>query len=235
MSKLSADAATIALRRAGDARLAGFQQSFYRTEPGGYGEGDRFLGVRVPATRIVARTYRDLDLHELERLLQSEWHEARLCALIIMTMQYPRASPTDRAKLARLYLDNLGYINAWDLVDVSAYKIIGPHCQSDRAPLFKLARSQRWHERRVPIVATFHYIRQNDCRTTFKLSEKLVSDPHDLIHKAVGWMLREAGKRDRKSLDAFLSRHATTMPRIMLRYAIEKHTPAERSIWLARR
>ena len=197
--------------------------SFFKTGPGEYGAGDRFLGVTVPQLRTIAREYRDMPLKYVVKLLQSPWHEERLLALLIMVGQYARADGPTRQTIHQLYLRNTKSINNWDLVDSSAAQIVGAHLEPrDRRVLRKLARSKSMWERRIAMIATYHYIRQRDFKDALTIAGLLRRDEHDLIHKAVGWMLREVGKRDRGAEERFLRRHARTMPRTMLRYAIEK-------------
>jgi 3-methyladenine DNA glycosylase AlkD len=197
---------------------------FFKTGPGDYGAGDRFLGVTVPQLRTLAREYRDMPLKYVVKLLQSPWHEERLLALLIMVDQYGRADAAGRQAIHQLYLRNTKSINNWDLVDSSAAQIVGAHLeqQRDRRVLRTLARSTSLWERRIAMIATYHYIRQRDYTDALTIAGLLRRDEHDLIHKAVGWMLREIGKRDRGAEERFLRKHAQTMPRTMLRYAIEK-------------
>lgn len=207
---------------------------FFQTGKGGYGEGDRFIGLMVPEERQIAREFRQLPLGEIEKLLQSPWHEARAVALMIMVLQYQRGDAPTRQRLFRLYTRNLRHINNWDLIDASAASIVGAHLfENDRALLDKLAGSRKWHERRVAVVATHFFIRRDDFESTVRLARTLLRDEHDLMHKAVGWMLREVGKRDIAVLRGFLKDHAGEMPRTMLRYSIEKMLPDERAKWMA--
>jgi len=203
-------------------------QRFFKTGPGEYGEGDRFLGMRVPQVRALARVHRTLDRGSLLELLRSPWHEERLLALLILVEQYRRGSHAERETIYRTYLENTRYINNWDLVDTSAEQIVGayldPACFE---VLDQLARSVSIWERRIAIMATFGWIKQDTFGPTLHLAELLLHDSHDLIHKAVGWMLREIGKRDRASEETFLRRHYQEMPRTMLRYALE-HFPEPR-------
>jgi 3-methyladenine DNA glycosylase AlkD len=211
------------LRALADPVQAAALQRFFKTGPGEYAEGDRFLGVKVPAIRTLAREYRALPLDETARLLRSPWHEARTLALVILVRQYARADEATRARIHRLYLDHTAYINNWDLVDGSAEHIVGAHLADGRRTLLRqLANSRSVWERRIAVMATFHFIKLGEFEETLALAERLLDDPHDLIHKAVGWMLREVGKRDRAAEEAFLRAHAARMPRTMLRYAIEK-------------
>jgi len=206
-----------------------FLQRFFKTGPGEYGEGDQFLGIRVPAIRRLARELRGLPLDDIETLLHEPWHEARHLALVALVDAYARASPVERDTIARLYLRNTRWINNWDLVDVSAAGIVGAHLMTrSRRPLDRLARSTNVWERRIAIVSTHYFIKAGQFGDTLRIAEQLMSDPHDLIHKAVGWMLREVGARDRHALEGFLHVHAHEMPRTMLRYAIEKLSPVDR-------
>ena len=203
-------------------RAEGFA-SFFKTGPGDYGAGDRFLGITVPQLRSIAREYRDMPLKYVVTLLRSPWHEERLLALLIMVGQYARADTPTRRAIHQLYLRNTKWINNWDLVDSSAAQIVGAHLEPrDRRVLRRLARSSSLWERRIAMIATYHYIRQRDFKDALAVAGLLRRDEHDLIHKAVGWMLREIGKRDRGAEERFLRTHARTMPRTMLRYAIEK-------------
>lgn len=212
-------------------------QRFFKTGPEEYGEGDVFIGVVVPDTRKVARTYSNLSFAELEKLLESDIHESRLCALIILTLQFKAAKDSNtQKKIFDFYIKQLhrSHINNWDLVDVSA-PIIGAYLveSSDPYPLLiKLAKSKSLWERRVAIIFTFAFIRAGELDPTIEISELLLKDEHDLIHKAVGWMLRELGKRDGVLLRRFLTEYATGMSRTTLRYAIEKMSESERKMWL---
>jgi 3-methyladenine DNA glycosylase AlkD len=213
-----------ALRRAGDRNKAAALQRFFKTGQGEYAEGDRFRGVTVPTQRALARRFRDLPLPELRKLLRSGIHEERLTALLIMVGQYQRGDAVQREQLHRLYLKHTRFVNNWDLVDSSAGYLIGPHIEGRPRPLLsRLARSPLVWERRIAVLATFHFIRNGSATETLWVARKLLRDGHDLIHKATGWMLREVGKRvDEKLLRQFLDRHAHAMPRTMLRYAIER-------------
>jgi 3-methyladenine DNA glycosylase AlkD len=208
---------------------------FFKTGPGEYGEGDRFLGVTLPQLRALAREYRDMPLICGVSLLRSPWHEERLLALLILVGQYARADARTRQTIHQLYLRNTRSINNWDLVDSSAAQIVGAHLKTrDRRVLRRLARSTSVWERRIAMIATYHYIRQGDFTDALAIAGLLRRDEHDLIHKAVGWMLREIGKRDRGAEERFLRRHARTMPRTMLRYAIERFPERLRRTYLAR-
>jgi 3-methyladenine DNA glycosylase AlkD len=198
-------------------------QRFFKTGPGEYGEGDKFLGVTVPDLRRFTREFAQLPLRDTRTLLASEWHEERVLALLILVRQYERGDPPARDAIYDAYLRSTRHINNWDLVDCSAAQIVGAHLAAkSRAPLRQLAKSSSLWERRIAIIATFHFIRRGEFDETLRIAEMLLSDHHDLIHKAVGWMLREVGSRNRAAEERFLDAHAATMPRTMLRYALEK-------------
>ena len=223
------------LRDAGNPKDAVFLQRFFKTGPGQYGEGDVFLGIRVPASRALARQCADLPFADVEKLLHDKYHEARLLALILLVGRYERGDNAERQRVYRAYLANTDCINNWDLVDLSAPSIVGAHLESrSRAPLDKLAKSKDLWERRIAIVATYWFIRLRQFDDTLRISTALLGDTHDLIHKAVGWMLREVGKRDESVLEHFLDEHAKTMPRTALRYSIERMTPERRKHYMAR-
>ncbi len=208
-------------------------QRFFKTAPGEYGAGDQFLGIRVPVLRKLVREFRGVTLPEVEALLGSKWHEERLLALFFLNHAYASGDAAARERVYLLYLQNRGRVNNWDLVDSSAHLIVGPWLeQGDRAVLREWARSGSLWERRIAVVATFHFIRKGDFADILNLAGLLLGDPHDLMHKAVGWMLREVGKRDRATLEKFLAAHAEKMPRTMLRYAIEKFAESERQRYL---
>jgi 3-methyladenine DNA glycosylase AlkD len=221
------------LRNQGDAEIAQHSQRFFKRGKGEYGEGDRFLGIRVPVLRRQIRQFRDVAPEDVLELLASSFHEERLFALLLLVDKYQRGTDREKAWIYKHYLANSQYINNWDLVDSSADKIVGAHLQQrSRKPLYQLAKSKSLWERRIAIVATFHFIRQNDFRDALAICELLINDEQDLIHKAAGWMLREVGKRDIEAEKAFLDRHCPAMPRTMLRYAIERFPQAERRIYL---
>jgi 3-methyladenine DNA glycosylase AlkD len=202
---------------------AALLRRFFKTAPGEYGAGDRFLGLTVPAVRAIAARHRTLPLRDLDALLQSRWHEARLLALVILMHQYEQGTASVREAIYRLYRANTDRINNWDLVDCSAARIVGAHLSgSGRGVLRRLAQSNSLWERRIAIMATGCYIRRGEFSDTLRIAQLLLDDPHDLIHKAVGWMLREVGKRDQAVEEQFLRRYARRMPRTMLRYAIER-------------
>ena len=220
----SSDALWERLQDLADPKIAQHSQRFFKTGPGEYGEGDRFLGIRVPMIRALAKEARGLPADESLLFLRSEWHEARLLALVMLVNAYKKADAAGREAIAQTYLANTDHIDNWDLVDTSAHHIIGPHVEATGAMdlLDRLAASEGVWERRIAIVSTFHFIRRDEYAPTLLMAETLRNDPHDLIHKAVGWMLREVGKRDREVEEGFLRRYAAQMPRTMLRYAIER-------------
>lgn len=206
---------------------------FFKTGPGEYGEGDRFLGIRVPAVRAVAKTHRDLPLRSVRALLKSPFHEERLLALLIMVLQFKRGDEQRRRQIYDTYLAHTEWINNWDLVDLSAYHIVGAWLhERSRRPLRRLARSTSLWERRIAILATFDFIQRREFDESLTIARLLLHDPHDLIHKAVGWMLREIGKRDQAREEAFLKETYRTMPRTMLRYAIERFPEPLRQAYL---
>jgi 3-methyladenine DNA glycosylase AlkD len=208
---------------------------FFKTGPGEYGEGDRFIGVTVPAQRTIARRFRDLPPKEADALLTSPIHEERLTALFILVDQFNRGDEQMRGQIFRLYQRRLRFINNWDLVDTSAAPIVGGWLENrPRALLDQLARSKHLWSKRVAMIATYHYIYRGEHRDAIRIATILVNDRHDLMHKAVGWMLREVDKRaSPQALTTFLDRHAATMPRTMLRYAIERLPATERKRWMS--
>jgi 3-methyladenine DNA glycosylase AlkD len=212
---------------------ATISQKFFKTGPGEYGEGDIFKGIRVPELRKLAREYRELPEKEVKTLLQSPIHEERLLALLILVRVFASADDARRKDIYELYLENTRHINNWDLVDASAEHIIGAYLKDKgKQPLYRLARSNNLWERRIAIMSTFHFIKQNEFSETLKIAEMLLSDSEDLIHKAVGWMLREIGKRHLPAEESFLKAHYSQMPRTMLRYAIEKFPETTRQLYL---
>ena len=209
-------------------------QRFFKTAPGEYGHGDVFIGLTVPEIRSVAATFHDATLEDIVVLLQSNIHEERLLALVLLVNQYKKAGSTEQRAIYRLYVSSTKYINNWDLVDLSAEHIIGAWLtDKNKAILKQLARSKNLWERRIAIISTFHYIKQGHPDETFRIATILLHDPHDLIHKAVGWMLREVGKRcGQKVEESYLKTHYHTMPRTMLRYAIERFPEQKRQWYL---
>jgi len=222
-----------ALRGYASAERALVSKRYFKTGKGEYGEGDVFIGVTVPHQRIVAQRYRSLALAELKKLLKDKVHECRLTALLILVERFSKGTPQERAIIVKLCLSHTRYINNWDLVDSSARDIIGAYCSGkSRRILYRLARSKALWERRIAIVATHYFIGMGELKDTFAIAELLLSDTEDLMHKATGWMLREAGKKDRGALIRFLKAHVSRMPRTMLRYAIEHFSRAERNMWM---
>ena len=207
-------------------------QRFFKTGPGQYGEGDIFLGITVPEQRRIANKF-DLSLKELQKLLSSKIHEHRLTSLFILINKYKKADEKLREKIYNFYLKNIKKINNWDLVDLSAPNILGDFLiNKDKSILYKLAKSSNLWGRRISILSTFTFIKNNQFEDSIKIAEILLKDSHDLIHKAVGWMLREMGKRDEKVLISFLNKHYKNMPRTMLRYAIEKFDETKKQFYM---
>ncbi len=208
-------------------------QRYFKTGKGDYGEGDIFIGVTVPDTRKIARKYKNITLNEIKQLLESKIHEYRLLALLILVDKYRSSEEKEKIEICDFYLKHAKYVNNWDLVDSSAHLILGEHLTNkDRSILEKLAKSSNLWEKRIAIIATMHFIRNNEFQETFKIATILLDDKHDLIHKAVGWMLREVGKKDKKAEEQFLKKYYKEMPRTMLRYAIEKFPKDERDIYI---
>lgn len=222
------------MRELADPERAQGVARFFKTGPGQYGEGDQFLGVRVPTIRTVARNVRSLSHEDTLKLLASRWHEERLLALVLLVHAHERAGERDQSTIHRAYLANTRYVNNWDLVDASARELVGTHIPADDTRLLeRLAASSSMWERRIAMIATSHGIAQRQFGPALLIAERLLDDEHDLIHKAVGWMLREVGKRDVDVLRRFLREHAPRMPRTALRYAIERFPEAERKRYLA--
>ena len=208
-------------------------QRFFKTGEGQYGEGDVFLGLMNPVTRAQAKKHAMLPMRETVRLLKSRYHEVRLCALLIWVRQYDKGTPEVRQRIFTHYLKNATYVNNWDLVDLSAPNIVGRHLLGQpRDILYDLAESPLLWEQRIAVIATLTFIRHGEFDDTLKLAERVLTHPHDLIHKAAGWALREVGKRDRPLLTQFIEQHKRRMPRTMLRYAIEQYPDAERKAFL---
>ena len=221
------------LRASADPKHAQVLQRFFKTGPGEYGEGDRFLGLRVPDIRRVARESDGLPLAGVLTLLRANYHEERLLALLILVRRFERGAPEERERLFRIYLAHRSYINNWDFVDLTAPRILGAWLlDHPRDLLDELAQSANLWERRMAMLATLAFIRQGQLADALRLAEGFLADRHDLMHKACGWMLREAGKRDQRALMGFLERHAAQMPRTMLRYAIERFPAHERERWM---
>ena len=222
-------------------QIAEHSQRFFKTGKGEYGEGDIFLGIRVPVLRKLVKKYRRISIAEVRKLLHSKFHEERLLAVLMLVHLFKNRSGTldesgtydGQKQIYNLYLDNIEFINNWDIVDISAGNIVGAYLhQKDKALLYRLVKSQNLWERRISIISTFYFIRQNEFDDTLKIAEILLNDKEDLIQKAVGWMLREVGKREIEIEEEFLQEHYMKMPRTMLRYAIEKFPETRRKMYL---
>ncbi|MEX2670776.1 MAG: DNA alkylation repair protein [Phycisphaeraceae bacterium] len=234
--RLTAEHVQQRFRSLADEQVATTSQRFFKTGAGDYGEGDRFLGIRVPTLRKLVRQYDSLPLDDVEQLLRSAWHEERLFALLLLVRMYQQGDKALRQRIHRLYLAHTHWVNNWDLVDVSAEHLVGAHLAGRSQQLLKkLARSASLWERRIAVLSTFYFIKQGQVEPTLEIVRIVLNDPHDLIHKAGGWMLREVGKRDEATLRAFLDEHALQLPRTMLRYAIERLPPNVRQRYLQRR
>lgn len=215
------------------AEIAAHSAQFFKAQPGGYGEGDQFYGIRVPVQRKIARRFRELSLDEVEVLLKHPVHEARLTGVFILIGHYKKGDEKIRENIVRLYLSNLEAVNNWDLVDSSCPYILGPYLmRNNRQVLYDFSKSDNLWKRRIAIITCFHFIKNCDFTDALAICETLLHDHHDLIHKAAGWMLREIGNRDTDAALQFLRKHHATMPRTMLRYAIEKFDPEKRQLML---
>lgn len=211
------------LKEHANPKKAEILQRFFKTGKGQYGEGDLFLGITVPQLRKIAKQYSSLSLNNLQNSLNSKFHEERMAALLILINQFDKSDEAQKEQIFKFYLKNTRNINNWDLVDLTAPNIVGGFLvNGGRDILYELAESKNLWERRIAILSTLAFIRNNQFSDTLKIAEILIKDEHDLIHKAVGWMLREAGKRDISVLESFLNKNYKTMPRTMLRYAIER-------------
>lgn len=209
-------------------------QRFFKTAEGQYAAGDVFLGIKVPTMRALLKIYRETPLRKISVLLESKFHEERFFALLLLMDFYQRGSDVDKRSAYEMYLSHTAFINNWDLVDVSAPHIVGDYlADKPRQPLYDLVGSTSLWERRIAILSTFHFIRRNEFADALNLAEHLLGDTHDLIHKAVGWMLREVGKREQTEEEKFLRQHYRVMPRTMLRYAIERFPEAQRKAYLS--
>jgi hypothetical protein len=220
-----------AVRDLGRPARATILQRFFKTGPGEYGEGDRFLGLTVPQVRSLVRRFHPAEFPPIAAILRSPYHEERLLGLLLLVERYRKGPAADRRTAYRLYCRSFSCINNWDLVDATAEHVVGPH-GVDRPQLLAWAASPNLWIRRIAIVSTFHSIRRNRFADTLAVARSLLRDKEDLIHKAVGWMLREVGKRDVATLETFLRRHCLTMPRTMLRYAIERFPASKRTAYL---
>ncbi|MGD2029464.1 MAG: DNA alkylation repair protein [Desulfobacterales bacterium] len=223
----------IKLQQLGSEEKASILQRFFKTGPGDYGDGDVFIGVKVPELRKLVKEYQDITLDTVKQLLSSLIHEERMLALLILIDKYSKGNDTVKKKIYELYIQNTKFINSWDLVDSSAHHIIGDFLlNKSKAPIYRLATSKSLWERRIAILSTFRFIKQGNYSETLKISKILLTDEQDLIHKAVGWMLREIGKRHISTEETFLKKYYKQMPRTMLRYAIEKFPESKRQKYL---
>jgi 3-methyladenine DNA glycosylase AlkD len=220
-----------------DTEKAKLLAKYFQTGEGGYGEGDIFIGVTVPMLRKLAKeNYQFCSLKDLSELLRSEIHEERAVALLMLILCFQKGNNHRRADIVRVYLAHTPFINNWDLVDLSARDILGGYFfDRSRKTIYRLARSKLIWERRMAVLATFYFINHDDFSDSILLAKRLLGDPHDLIHKAVGWMLREVGKKNMAQLEAFLDEHVSKMPRTMLRYAIERFPESKRKVYLMRK
>ena len=213
--------------------IAEYSQRFFKTGKGEYGFGDKFLGIRVPIIRKAVKKYKDISLETAEKILKSEYHEIRMFALLFFVLRFSKADNKEQIKIYNLYLQRIKYINNWDLIDTTAPHIVGGYLPNkDRSILYDLVKSNSLWERRIAIVATLYFIRNNQFQDTIKLAKQLLEDKEDLIHKATGWALSEVGKKDVNLLISFLSLHYKKMPRTMLRYSIEKFGREDRAKYL---
>ena len=223
----------VRLHNLANPEFAAHAQRYFKTGAGEYGEGDRFLGIRMPVLRRLVKEFKAAPPAVAVLLLNSPFHEQRMIALLLLVARFEKGIVAEQEMIYTLYLDKTALINNWDLVDSSAHKIVGAWLETrDRAILYQLVKSSTLWERRIAVLSTFHFIRLNDFYDALRLAELLLHDPEDLIHKAVGWMLREIGNRDRQVESGFLRQHYQIMPRTMLRYAIEKYPEQERQRYL---
>ena len=233
MPSVSITAIQKRVRQLRNDEIARHSQRFFKTGKGDYGEGDRFLGIRVPTLRKLASQYKEMPLAAVSRLLASEFHEERLLSLLMLVSLFARGTEAEQHAVYNVYLKNTCSINNWDLVDCSAQHIVGAYLLTrNREPIYRLARSKKIWERRISIMSTFYFIKRNEFDDTLTLSKILKQDSEDLIHKAVGWMLREIGNRNIATEETFLKIHYQDMPRTMLRYAIEKFPEDKRQAYL---
>jgi len=222
------------LRALGNPDIAEHSLRFFKTAPGEYGANDVFLGIRMPVLRAHINQYQDTSNTEIVKLLRSKFHEERMFALLLWVKKFSKANEAEQEKIVDLYLANTKYINNWDLVDCSSYQIIGGYyLDKHRQPLRQLAKSDLLWERRIAIIATYKFIKADQYKDTFAIATILMKDKEDLIHKAVGWMLREVGNRDRQAQTDYMASRYKKMPRTMLRYAIEKYPAGQRKAYLA--
>ena len=223
------------MKKLANKNKAKVMSGFFKTKKGQYGEGDIFLGITVPDQRRVAKRYKESSFDDVKKLLENKIHEYRLTGLLILAEKFNESDDLQRKKIIDLYLGNIKHVNNWDLVDLSADKILGAYLQDkDKSILKKMAVSKSLWERRIAIVSTFAFIKQKRFDDTLKISKLLISDKEDLIHKAVGWMLREIGKRNKKKEISFLKKYYKKMPRTMLRYSIERFSESEKKFFMER-
>ncbi|KPU27566.1 DNA alkylation repair protein [Caloranaerobacter sp. TR13] len=216
-----------------DEEKAKYLPNFFKAFPGGYGEGDKFIGVAVPNQRKVAKKFKDLSLNEIQKLLNEDIHEYRLTALFILVHKFQKSDNIGKKEIVDFYIKNINRVNNWDLVDSTAYKILGPYLiDKDKSLLYDFAKTDHLWKQRISIVTTYYFIKNGKYEDTLKISKLLLDHKHDLIHKAVGWMLREIGNRDKEVEVEFLKKYYKKMPRTMLRYAIEKFDKEERTKYL---
>ncbi|MFD2167881.1 DNA alkylation repair protein [Thalassotalea euphylliae] len=232
---MTADDVISSLEALGDSDIAKHSMRFFKTGKGEYGEGDRFIGIRVPVIRKQIKLYKTLPLDQVSQLLKHDIHEIRLFALLLLVARFKPKRSLEREQIYEIYLTHLGYINNWDLVDSSCHVIVGEYlADKDRTLLYQWAKHDNLWYRRIAIISTLHFIKLNDFSDTLAISTELLKDKEDLIHKATGWMLREVGNRNQETLLDYLDKHYTIMPRTMLRYAIEKLTAQQRQHFLRR-
>lgn len=234
VSMLKAKSVTNDLKKLGTPARAKASAWYFKTEKGQYGHGDIFFGVTVPEQRQIAKKYSSLSLGEILKLLKSKIHECRLTGLLILVLQYKNAAEKEKDKIVKFYLSNAKKVNNWDLVDCSASYILGDSLvHKDKSVLYKLAKSENLWEKRISIVSTFAFIKEGIFDDSLRIAELLIADSHDLIHKAVGWMLREVGKKSESTLETFLKKHIQKLPRTTLRYAIERFPEKKRKFYLS--
>lgn len=222
-----------ALKANSNEEYAGNSRWFFKTGPGGYGEGDQFIGIKVPVIRRIAKEFLSISYNHLKQMLASPVHEERLTAVLILVFKFKKGNDSEKEIIYKFYLKNRKGINNWDLIDLSAPNIIGTYLmEKEKDLLFKFASSNNLWERRIAVLSTFAFIRGNEFGPSLKILKMLLDDKHDLIHKAAGWMLREIGKRDINTEDEFLKKHYRKMPRTMLRYAIEKFPEEKRKFYM---
>ena len=221
------------MKKLSNQEKAKLYSGYFKTGKGEYGEGDVFIGLTVPEQRTLSKEYKDLSLGDIRKLLKSGIHEERLTGLLVLVLQYKKADEKLKGRIVEMYLSNIKSINNWDLVDLSAPNILGDYfLKRERSFIYKLSKSKKLWEKRIAVLSTFTFIKNGEFDDSLKIAEILMNDKHDLIHKAVGWMLREIGKKNQSVEEKFLKKYHKVMPRTMLRYAIEKFSPEKREIYL---